>query len=176
MGAAGTFVVRQPITQARLRAGLAVRLPFETQVTICDGRRVLDAVASHPLAEPQVPVGVTRFVSVVIAAPPLRAGDADELTSLGELADEDPREGRSIRLRDVPPAHEGHRYPASLDRLFGCAGHDRELEHSYRDRERLVGRDVVTAEQDREGSPTLSPAVRPSAGVARDLASDGAFY
>ena len=37
VGAAGTFVVRNRISQARLRAELVKRLPFETEVVICNG-------------------------------------------------------------------------------------------------------------------------------------------
>ena len=34
IGAAGTFVIRRPITQAKLRAELARRLTFETETII----------------------------------------------------------------------------------------------------------------------------------------------
>jgi hypothetical protein len=37
IGAAGTFVVRNRISHATLRAELAKRLPFETAVVICKG-------------------------------------------------------------------------------------------------------------------------------------------
>lgn len=38
IGAAGTFVIRQPVTQTRLRTELARRLPFEAEIMICRGR------------------------------------------------------------------------------------------------------------------------------------------
>lgn len=41
IGAAGTFVVRRPVSQARLRAEFARRLPFETQIVICHGRDIV---------------------------------------------------------------------------------------------------------------------------------------
>jgi hypothetical protein len=42
IGAAGTFVIRQPVTQARLRAELASRLPFDTEIIICRGHSRAD--------------------------------------------------------------------------------------------------------------------------------------
>ena len=41
IGAAGTFVIRQPITQAKLRAEFASRLPFDTEIVICQGREIV---------------------------------------------------------------------------------------------------------------------------------------
>jgi uncharacterized protein (DUF1697 family) len=65
IGAAGTFVIRRPVTRARLRAELAKRLPFETVVAICDGRDITKLVASRPFGVKPAPAGVVRFVSVV---------------------------------------------------------------------------------------------------------------
>jgi uncharacterized protein (DUF1697 family) len=41
VGAAGTFVVQKPISQAELRRELCRRLPFETEVMIC---RAMDTI------------------------------------------------------------------------------------------------------------------------------------
>jgi hypothetical protein len=41
IGAAGTFVIRQPVTRARLRAEVALRLPFDADVMICTGREIV---------------------------------------------------------------------------------------------------------------------------------------
>src|SRR5882672_11369231 len=41
IGAAGTFVIRQPVTRAQLRAELASRLPFNTEIMICQGREII---------------------------------------------------------------------------------------------------------------------------------------
>lgn len=38
IGAAGTFVIRERITRAQLRAELSRRLPFDADVMICEGR------------------------------------------------------------------------------------------------------------------------------------------
>lgn len=69
IGAAGTFVIRRPITQARLRAELACRLPFETEITICQGREILRLVERNPFADQPVRPDVVRFVSVLSKRP-----------------------------------------------------------------------------------------------------------
>jgi uncharacterized protein (DUF1697 family) len=37
IGAAGTFVVRKPVAAAKVRAEFVRKLPFETEIMICDG-------------------------------------------------------------------------------------------------------------------------------------------
>ena len=41
VGAAGTFVIRQPVSRAQLRVEVARRLPFETEIMICRGREIV---------------------------------------------------------------------------------------------------------------------------------------
>lgn len=62
LGAAGTFVVRKPGARAKFRAELLRRLPFETQVTICDGAEILRLETDHPFAEKRA--DVVRFVTI----------------------------------------------------------------------------------------------------------------
>jgi uncharacterized protein (DUF1697 family) len=69
IGAAGTFVIRRPITQARLRAELVRRLPFETEIMICEGREFARLISQNPFASEPVRSDVTRFVSVLAKAP-----------------------------------------------------------------------------------------------------------
>lgn len=65
VGAAGTFVVRKPVGQARFRAELARCLPFDTHVMTCSGRELLRLVSSSPLkGEPSGP-HIVPFVSVL---------------------------------------------------------------------------------------------------------------
>jgi hypothetical protein len=49
IGAAGTFVIRQPVTRVRLRAELARSLPFDTQIIICEGKEILALVHQESL-------------------------------------------------------------------------------------------------------------------------------
>jgi len=69
VGAAGTFVVRKPISQTQLRLELARRLPFETEVMICSGDDILRLASAEPFAaEPSGP-DIVRFVSVLPKRP-----------------------------------------------------------------------------------------------------------
>jgi len=69
VGAAGTFVVRKPISQARLRREFLRRLPFETEAMICSASDILQlALAASFGAEPSGP-DLVRFVSILAQRP-----------------------------------------------------------------------------------------------------------
>lgn len=69
IGAAGTFVIRNAITQAQLRAELARRLPFDTEVIICKGREVVSLMSQGHFADQPVRPDIVRFVSVLSRNP-----------------------------------------------------------------------------------------------------------
>lgn len=71
IGAAGTFVIRRPVTQSQLRAELARRLPFSTEIVICQGREILGLMSDDPFADQPARPDVTRFVSVLSKRPRL---------------------------------------------------------------------------------------------------------
>lgn len=71
IGAAGTFVVRQPVTQARLRAELERRLPFDSEIMICPGRDLLRLMSTSHFADQPVRADIVRFVSVLSRGPRL---------------------------------------------------------------------------------------------------------
>lgn len=73
VGAAGTFVVRKPGARARFLAALRAKLPFETEVMLCDGRDVARLETDHPFGSASAPSDVTRFVSVFPETAQLRA-------------------------------------------------------------------------------------------------------
>lgn len=69
IGAAGTFVIRQPVSRAQLRAEVARMLPFAADIMICQGRDIIrlithDFFSGHP-ARPDI----VRFVSVLSRRP-----------------------------------------------------------------------------------------------------------
>jgi uncharacterized protein (DUF1697 family) len=69
IGATGTFVVFQPVTQAQLRAELSRRLPFETETMICRGEDIRGLMShAHFERQPARP-DVVRFVSVLSRNP-----------------------------------------------------------------------------------------------------------
>jgi uncharacterized protein (DUF1697 family) len=69
IGAAGNFVVRKPISQAKLRNEFLRRLPFKAEIMICPGRDIINLATSDPFVnEPSGP-DITRFVSVLAKRP-----------------------------------------------------------------------------------------------------------
>jgi len=72
VGAAGTFVIRKPGSRTKFRTALLQKLPFETEVVLCDGRDLLRLEADNFFAaEPSRP-DVVRFVSILSKAGGLR--------------------------------------------------------------------------------------------------------
>lgn len=69
IGAAGTFVIRQSVTQAAIQKEFAERLPFETRIIICRGSEILglfdhDWFKGYPASRELV-----RFVTVFERTP-----------------------------------------------------------------------------------------------------------
>ena len=69
IGAAGTFVIRQPVSRSALRAEFARRLPFEARIVICDGREMVRLRSHEAFSGPVAGPGLVRFVSVLSHAP-----------------------------------------------------------------------------------------------------------
>jgi uncharacterized protein (DUF1697 family) len=69
IGAAGTFVIRQPVTQTRLRAELARSLPFEAEIMISRGRDILGLMSQRHFAGQPARPDIVRFVSVLSRNP-----------------------------------------------------------------------------------------------------------
>ena len=65
IGAAGTFVVRKNISQAKLRAEFARRLPFDSDIAICDGRQFTRLMSLSVFANYPPRPDIVRFVSVM---------------------------------------------------------------------------------------------------------------
>ena len=65
VGAAGTFVVRKSVSQAKLGAELNKRLPFKAELMICPGGDLQNLVWTDPFAGQQFPKDAKRFVTVL---------------------------------------------------------------------------------------------------------------
>ena len=84
VGAAGTFVVRKPGSQAKFRAKLLRKLPFEAEVMLCDGLELIRLEMENPFAaEPSRP-DVVRFVSILSKTGGFRASTPITLPPNGE--------------------------------------------------------------------------------------------
>jgi uncharacterized protein (DUF1697 family) len=120
IGAAGTFVIRRPVTRAQLRAEIARRLPFDAEIVICEGREIVRLIYCSPFADGPARPGFVRFVSILSRRP----------RSAPSLPMSFPSRGKwllKVLARDnrfVFGEYRRHMkvigYLGSLDRLFGA--------------------------------------------------------
>lgn len=69
IGAAGTFVVRENVSQAKLSDEILRRLPFKPELMICPARDVLALARGNWFGDAPAGKDVGRFVSVLQKAP-----------------------------------------------------------------------------------------------------------
>jgi uncharacterized protein (DUF1697 family) len=70
IGAAGTFVVRQNVSQATLRAEILRRLSFKPELVICPARDVIALMRSDPFQDaPDETKDLRHYVTVITRAP-----------------------------------------------------------------------------------------------------------
>jgi len=69
IGAAGTFVVREDVSQTKLRDDILRRLPFKPELMICPARNVLALARGNWFGDAPAGRDVGRFVSVLQKAP-----------------------------------------------------------------------------------------------------------
>src|SRR6202022_1760694 len=75
IGAVGTFVVRENVSESVLRAAIARKLPFKCEIMICPVRDIIKLTSKDPFSGQPSGPDITRFVSVLAkrlrALPPL---------------------------------------------------------------------------------------------------------
>jgi uncharacterized protein (DUF1697 family) len=69
VGAAGTFVVRKPISLAKLHVEFRRCLPFETEVMICSGNDIVRLASAESFAGEPCGPDIVRFVSILAKQP-----------------------------------------------------------------------------------------------------------
>ena len=119
IGAAGTFVIRRPVTQGHLRAEVARRLPFDAEVMICRGREIVRLMAQDHFGNQPPQPDIVRFVGVLSRRPRLAPSLPMCLPARGNwllkiLAREDRFVVGLYRRQMKAISHLG-----ALDRLFG---------------------------------------------------------
>ena len=65
IGAVGTFVVRENVSESALRAAIAKKLPFKCEIMICPAREIIKLSSKHPFARQASGPDITRFVNVL---------------------------------------------------------------------------------------------------------------
>jgi uncharacterized protein (DUF1697 family) len=119
IGAAGTFVVRQPVSRAQLRLEFARRLAFDAEIMICHGREIVRLISRDFFSGHPVRRDIVRFVSVLSQAPRWAPSTPTDLPSTGQwLVRVLARENRFVvglyrrRMKAIS-------YLGKLDRVFG---------------------------------------------------------
>jgi uncharacterized protein (DUF1697 family) len=119
IGAAGTFVIRQPVSRAQLRVDFARRLPFNAEIMICHGHEIVRLMSRDFFSDRAVRPDMVRFVSVLSQSPRSAPSTPMSFPSTGKwlvriLAREN---------RFVVGLYRRHMkaigYLATLDRVFG---------------------------------------------------------
>jgi uncharacterized protein (DUF1697 family) len=70
IGAVGTFVVRENVSESALRAAIAGKLQFKCEIMICPARDILRLTSKNPFARQLSGPDITRFVNVLAKRPP----------------------------------------------------------------------------------------------------------
>jgi uncharacterized protein (DUF1697 family) len=65
IGAVGTFIVRQDVSESTLRAAIAKKLPFKCEIMIVPAKAIVDLAAKDPFARQPSRPNITRFVMVL---------------------------------------------------------------------------------------------------------------
>jgi uncharacterized protein (DUF1697 family) len=65
IGAVGTFVVREEVSESVLRAALVRKLPFKCEIMICPAKSIVDLFREDPFAREPSGSNITRFVMVL---------------------------------------------------------------------------------------------------------------
>ncbi len=69
IGAVGTFVVRENVSESALRAAIAKKLPFKCEIMICPARDIIKLTSKDPFSNQPPGPDLTRFVSVLHKRP-----------------------------------------------------------------------------------------------------------
>ena len=120
IGAAGTFVIRQSVSQTQLRAELASRLPFETEIMICKSQEIVRLLSRHSFAGQPSRPDIVRFVSVLSRAPRVSPPLPLTLPPRGQwLLRVLVRDGRFV-IGEYRRQMKAIGYLGTLDRVFGA--------------------------------------------------------
>jgi len=120
IGAAGTFVIRQPVSQTQLRVELASRLPFETDIMICQSREIVRLLSQPWFAGRPSRPDIVRFVSLLSRAPRLSPRLPLTLPPRGQwLLRVLGRDGRFV-IGEYRRQMKAIGYLGTLDRIFGA--------------------------------------------------------
>ena len=121
IGAAGTLVIRHPMTQAQARAEVARILPFVAEIVVCQSREIVNLLSMDPFEGQSVRPDVVRFVSVLSQRPRLTPSTPMRFPSSGQWL----MKILARRNRFVIGLYRRHMkvigFLGALDRLYGVS-------------------------------------------------------
>jgi uncharacterized protein (DUF1697 family) len=79
IGAVGTFIVREDVSESILRAAIARKLPFKCEIMICPAKAIVDLARRDPFSRAPSGPNITRFVMVLHK--PLRSSSVLPISS-----------------------------------------------------------------------------------------------
>lgn len=121
IGAAGTFVFRQPVSRDRLRGEISSLLPFAAEIIICQAREIVDLLSHDFFSGHEVRPDMVRFVSVLSrsrfprSAPPLPIDLPENGPWMVKILARENRFVVGLYRRHMKTI----RHLGALDRLFG---------------------------------------------------------
>ena len=65
IGAVGTFIVRENVSESALRAAITEKLPFKCEIMICPARDIMKLTAKDAFVRQRSGSNITRFVNVL---------------------------------------------------------------------------------------------------------------
>jgi uncharacterized protein (DUF1697 family) len=69
IGAVGTFVVREDVSESALRAAIAKKMPFKCEIMICSAREIVKLASKNPFARQPSGADITRFINILAKRP-----------------------------------------------------------------------------------------------------------
>ena len=117
IGAVGTFVVREDVSESVLRAAIARKLPFKCEIMICPARDIIKLASKNPFSRQPSGPNIVRFVSV--SARPLRRGVRSALHQTSAATPARTINPKTSRIRSEPHQtsnlkHQTFELPLSL--------------------------------------------------------------
>ena len=65
IGAVGTFVVRENVSESTLRNAFAKKLPFKCEIMMCSAHAITKLASKNPFSEQLADANITRFVNIL---------------------------------------------------------------------------------------------------------------
>ena len=112
IGAAGTLVIRRPVSRAQLRDEISRRLRFDAEIVICAASDIVRLIAADVFSGFRFGNDAVRFVSVLSRTPRLAPSLPLTIASRGKWLVRNPGAARAACCGRLPARYEDHRLSA----------------------------------------------------------------